>query len=59
MRQVVEFAYEALAKHGEELCGDTVRVTSTPTSFLVVLSDGLGSGVKANILSRKALPSRK
>ncbi len=51
MRQVVEFAYEALAKHGEELCGDAVRVTSTPTSFLVVLSDGLGSGVKANILS--------
>lgn len=51
MRQIVEFASEPLAKHGEELCGDTVQVTSTPDSFLVVLSDGLGSGVKANILS--------
>lgn len=51
MRQIVEFAWESLNKKGEELCGDSVNVTTTPTSFIVVLSDGLGSGVKANIMS--------
>lgn len=51
MRQVVEVAWESLNKYGEELCGDSVVITTTPTSFLVVLSDGLGSGVKANIMA--------
>jgi len=51
MRQFVEYAWQALVKYGEELCGDCVKVTSTPSSFVIVLSDGLGSGVKANILS--------
>jgi len=51
VRQLVEFAWESLNKDGEELCGDCVKVTATPTSFNVVLSDGLGSGVKANILA--------
>ncbi len=51
MRQVVEYASRTLSKAGEELCGDTVDIGSTPTSFIAVLSDGLGSGVKANILS--------
>jgi hypothetical protein len=51
MRQVIEVAWESLCKNGEELCGDCVKITSTPASFTVVLSDGLGSGVKANILA--------
>jgi hypothetical protein len=51
VRQVVEVAWESLNKNGEELCGDSVIITTTPTSFVVVLSDGLGSGVKANIMS--------
>ncbi len=51
MRQYVEVAWESLSKYGEELCGDSVKVTTTSDSFVVVLSDGLGSGVKANILS--------
>jgi hypothetical protein len=41
----------ALTKSGEELCGDTIQTTRTDRSTIIVLSDGLGSGVKACILS--------
>lgn len=38
-------------KAGESLCGDQCLVEHTGNSTTVILSDGLGSGVKANILS--------
>lgn len=46
-----EVGFSQLCKTGEELCGDTVEVVRTPSDTIVVLSDGLGSGVKANILA--------
>lgn len=46
-----ETSFGSLNKAGEELCGDKVALLRDESGTLLVLSDGLGSGVKANILS--------
>ncbi len=46
-----EVGLSQLSKAGEELCGDNVEVVRTATDTIIVISDGLGSGVKANILA--------
>ena len=46
-----EASYTSLIKHGESICGDRVEIARAPGSVMVVMSDGLGSGVKANVLS--------
>lgn len=47
----LEISHKSLCKHGEELCGDTLEVIKTQNSDIIILADGMGSGVKANILS--------
>lgn len=51
MKLHAEVSTAQLCKNGEELCGDNVQITRTDKSVIVVVSDGLGSGVKANILA--------
>lgn len=52
MRNVfMESGFASVHKYGEELCGDRVFTVSDDESSIIVLSDGLGSGVKANILA--------
>jgi hypothetical protein len=47
----VETSIASISKYNEELCGDNVEIVENEDSKIIVLSDGLGSGVKANILS--------
>ena len=47
-----DIGYKSVNHYGEELCGDHVDVVEQDeNSTVIVLADGLGSGVKASILS--------
>ena len=48
----VDIGYKSINHYGEQLCGDHVDVVEqNENSTVIVLADGLGSGVKASILS--------
>ncbi len=47
----IDASHNSLTKYNEELCGDCIQQVNLKDSKIFVLADGLGSGVKANILS--------
>ena len=48
----VDIGYKSINHDGEQLCGDHVDIVEQDeNSTVIVLADGLGSGVKASILS--------
>ncbi|MGQ9573728.1 MAG: PP2C family protein-serine/threonine phosphatase [Thermoguttaceae bacterium] len=51
MKVFYEFGVKQIHKSDEELCGDSVEISVQPDLATLVFSDGLGSGVKASILS--------
>lgn len=52
MRELcLEYGFTSLNHVGEELCGDNVELCVRNEYTTMVLADGLGSGVKANILA--------
>lgn len=47
-----DIGFKSVNKKGEQLCGDHIEIVEqNENSFVLVLADGLGSGVKACILS--------
>lgn len=51
MKYFLDYGAASLNKYGEVVCGDVTRIKKKADAFEMVLSDGLGSGIHANILA--------
>lgn len=51
MKCLLDIYHQSINNVGEELCGDQVRILNSGNKTRLVLCDGLGHGVKANILA--------
>lgn len=48
----VEVDTQQLSKRPSDVCGDVVAYERTPSSFTIVVSDGMGHGIKAHIAAQ-------
>ena len=51
MKFNIDYAVKSCSKNNDRVCGDTTRHVETDDMDIYVLSDGIGSGVRAKILS--------
>lgn len=47
----LDMGFASVNHVGEELCGDKVEIVNNDDCRIIILADGMGSGVRANILS--------
>ena len=48
---VLEMDWDQKTKYGQNICGDCLLMSRMEDRDLIILSDGLGSGIKANVLA--------
>lgn len=51
MQKFIDMGYKSINHFGEELCGDKVEIITTDNSKILILADGMGSGIRANIFA--------
>jgi hypothetical protein len=55
MSMLIDAFGDSISKYGEELCGNRVEIIRSEDGTAAILADGMGNGVKANMLASLAV----